>query len=135
MAGAVILLVLPGLLVFPDHAAAVLRGGCGAEDSGLDVAVHFELIDVEVFAGVEGQRNRFAELAEGVRGLPVDLFVVEVDSGFEVDLVLHAFHWCAHLQLLDQDRPTLVQELPELVLLPFWQLSFDLHGVDPGRRW
>ena len=68
-----------------DDPLAVLFGGGSAEDAGLHVIAHLELVEVQVFAVIQRQRNLLAELLERGGGLGVNALVMQVDAVFEVD--------------------------------------------------
>ena len=85
VAGAVVLLVLPGLLVLFDDPGLVFGSGGRADDAGLDLVAHLQLVQIKMLARVDGQRHLAAEPPERLSGLAVDFFVVQIDAVFKVD--------------------------------------------------
>ena len=85
VAGAVVLFILAGLLMFLDDVFSVFVGGNRSEDAGLDMIAHFQAVNVEMFVLVEFERGLFAEAFEVGEGFGVDFIVIEVNAGFEFD--------------------------------------------------
>ena len=83
--GTVIFFVLTGFFVFFDNAVFVIFCACSTDDTGLNVIIHLQLIDVEMFAFIEGEGSFLAEFLKGGTCLIVNFFAVEINSGSKVD--------------------------------------------------
>ena len=86
MAGAVVLLVLPGLLVLPDQVALVVVDVHAADHAGLRAPVHDLAVEEEPRVRVLQQRPAGEELVQRAPGPGVDPGVVGVDVVGQIDV-------------------------------------------------
>ena len=86
MAGAVVLLVLPGLLVLPDDVLLVVVDVHAADYAGLRPAVHHLPIEVERRCLVAEERALARNRSRAARAAGVDPRIVRVDVFREIDV-------------------------------------------------
>ena len=84
--GAVVLLVLPGLLVLPDDVVLVVVDVDAAHDPGLRPPVHDLAIEVERRSLLADERPLGLEAVERRPGLGIDPGVVRIDVSGQIDV-------------------------------------------------
>jgi len=88
VAGAVVLLVLPGQLVLADHVGVIVVHRRAGGQRGLNVIAHPLAVDVEAVGRIPEQHAVGDQALEVFLALMVDAIVVQIDAGGQVDLGL-----------------------------------------------